>query len=814
MTSYTVKDASDAVKTIESAVLRSDSKTVVLTLAAGSELSNQTEYSLSVRNVRGSVSATANVAASDIKFTPIDSVLPTVVSVEGLGNKAVKVTFSEPVIANSTVAANFKIDDAVVSGILSGNGTREVVIEVFNTLATGDHTLTIGNLIEDYAGFDLISTSKAFTVVADTEAPVIAQAKDVTLEGATLVFNEEIKTPAAEVASNYYWMNGTTKHTAATAKKLDGKTVKLTFTGDHKLPAVATDLFVINVSDYSGNVVAANTKVAINAVVDQTRPEVVTENFDGTNVLTLTFNKAVDPTTYKTTNVVLKGSDGKVVTKYGVVPTWTNGNTVLTLTFSSALDAGTYTVELTGLRDTTVLANTLLPYSTTVTAVDQSTPTALAVTGTGNVYYVTFDKAMDTSTAASVTSTENYYVTYVQNGTTKVGKLPVGTNIVPINGNKGVIITLPTSVTSVSSITIQGVKSATGKNLANYAQTFAGAQIGTNFSFVRAYATDSKTVYVKLNQPVSSVISYSGITVGGSTVTNAVVDTNDNTLVKLTLSTPLDANATGNIAINAGAFRNLAGSPSDALSPAVAVLDAIAPEVVKDVNGKIVISTTAGSGIVTSSSVRQLTVNFNEGITVKNGSKLNENFHVYRANGLALEYGVDFTATPGADNVVLAFTSNAYAGDLQVWFDNSNGNVVDASAFNADGSTNSGLTVGSFDTRDGNTVGTANIINLSTASVALTPASPTAATDFDVAITAAKSINGSNLAGTHKVTIKAVGTSPAVPEVTLYDADATFTAGAATIADLEIATAGTYTLTVTIAGVTSTITLASVTVQP
>lgn len=703
LASYTIEDDSDALQNIKSAQLQSDNKTVVLTLTTN--LENQEDYKLTVKNVKGT-DTTKTVSATDVAFKPVDSELPTVTSVEGLGNKAIKITFSEPVQSASTVAGTFKLDDSVVSGVISGSGTRTLIVELFSPLSTAEHNLTINNNIKDYAGYNLITTTQKFTVVEDKTAPTIAEVRDVTLEGATVVFSEDVKELQAKTASNYYWMNGTTKHTAASVEPVDGRTYKLTFTDSHKLPAVATDLFVTNVVDYSGNVVADNTKVTVNPVIDQTRPEVVSEIFNDSNELKLTFNKAIDLSTFKTSNVVLKDADGKVVTGVGytVVEGSVGSSKTLTLKFSKDLGAGTYTIEVSGLRDTTTLQNTLLPYTTTLVAKDQAAPKVVNVNGSGNVYYVTFDRAMDISSSASVLEPENYYLTYTQNGNTRTGKLPSGTNIVPVNGNKGVIITLPTSVTNVSEITIQGVKSASGVYLSGYAQKFGTGDINKAFQAASAYATAKDTVYLKLNQPVSDVVNFTSVTVNGSQVTNAVVDSTDSTLIKLTLGTKLDSTEVPNtvkVVVPAGKLKNLAGADNATIDQTV--LDAIAPQVVKNAAGNLTIGNN-GSVEFTSNSA---TIKFQEDVKVKNTAKLVDNIKVVKENGLPLEYGTDFTVstasadlTNGTDSIALDLSNANYEGKLYVVFENSNGNVVDASANNADTTENTSLAAEGFDTHE------------------------------------------------------------------------------------------------------------------
>ncbi|WP_180287172.1 S-layer homology domain-containing protein [Paenibacillus sp. LK1] len=727
---YTIKDDADSNVSIKSVELQNGGKSVVLTLT--NALLNQENYKLSVNSLKGS-DTTKLVTQKDIEFKPVDSVLPTVESVEGLGNKAIKVTFSEPVEANSSVASTFKLDGTAISGVISGSGSRELIIEVFSTLSVGKHTLTINDRVQDYVPYKLIEVSKDFEVVEDKTAPTVTEVKDVTLEGATVVFSEDVKDSEAIKGGNYYWLSGSTKHYANdTVEKINSKTFKLTFSGSAKLPAVATDLYVQNIVDFSSNVIAADTKVSINPVVDQTRPEVVSALYDETTYdrVKYTFTKPVDLTTFKTSNVVVKDKDGKVVTDYGVsiLGGATGATKEFTLVFSEALESGKYTVELSGLQDTTTLKNTMLPYTTSLEAKDAAAPAVSSVTGNANVYYVTFDKAMDTTSTASILNPENYFVKYVRtnNATPVTGKLPAGTNITPVNDNKGVIITLPTNVASVNELTIQGVKSAAGVFLSGYSTTFGTATnpINADFKVVRANATAKDTVLVKFNQPVSSVNS-AEFSVGGTRVANAVVDSSDNTVVKLTLGAKIGANAGDTLTFTANAAKNLVNAPLAGTS--AIIQDTIAPSVNKTSSGKIDL----GTDIAFNPTTLELTINLDEAVKVKNTANLKDNFKVYKADGTSFTYGsasgnyevknvADLTSTNGDNKIVLNFSGVNYTGTANVVFVNDNGNFVDATAVGTDGVAKTDLKLAAFDTRDSDTAtGTLSITrNPSTAPVA------------------------------------------------------------------------------------------------
>ncbi len=782
---------------LDSATLQDDGVTVILvpTLA----LTNQaTDYKIAINGVKAAA-GTQVINVKDVKFTPVDAALPTLEKVESLGNKAVKLTFSEPVQLTSTVAATFKIDDKVVSGTATISG-RTLIIQLFSTLTAGQHSITSNNNVTDFVNYQLVEVTKTFDVVNDTTAPTIASAKDATLESVTIVFSEDVQLAEATTAGNYLWKQGSTDKVATTVTKIDGKTYKVDFTVN-KLPGYATDVFVKNVKDYSGNVIAADSKISVTAVLDQARPEVLTSVFDenNRNKLTLTFNKNIDTTSFSSSNVVVKDKDAKVVSN-GYTATFSGK--IVTINFSSALSAGTYTVEVSGLKDLTLLSNAMMPYTLSLTVKNTTAPVAAAnVTGTLPNFIISFDKAMDTTTSASILNPDNYFITYNTATTSNItGKLPEGTNLSPTNGNKGVIITLPSGITVVSQLVVQGVKDTDGNVLSGFSKTYAAGAIVSGLIPSAAKATGVKTIAVKFNQPVGAV-SYTNFTVSaGGPVTAAAVDTNDNTVVNLTLTTAIASNPSAvTVATTASALtQGITGAQLTTAGP-LTVQDAIAPSfATTDADGKLLIGLNEAVEFKgTTNANGQVVVKFNENVLAKNFAVVGSNFKLYKEDGVQLTYGLDYTVNGvingSASTATLDLATGdklaGYNGKLRVVFDNANGNIVDATtASNFDGSEINSAAAG-FDTNNAPTTSVFKVYDYQAATVsaklgtgtAVSIAAGNSATiTFNVALTASEktaveaalaTANASFAwnAGNTVVTISATG-SPAV-----YSADVTVT---------------------------------------
>ncbi len=677
---YTIKRGLST-EVIDSAELQADGKTVVLSVAGA--LANQSkEYTLSVDGVKDSASK-VSVSAKELAFVPLDQLLPTVESVTNLGNKAVKVTFSEPVTLNGSVASTFKIDDKVVSGTYDVTG-RTVTIALFNTLTDGDHNLTVNNNIRDFANYQLVEVSKAFSVVADTVAPTVVESKDATLEGVTLVFSEDVKKAEVENAENYVWFSGTSKKVASSAKQINSKTVRVSFAAN-KLPGYAVDLVVNNIVDYSGNKIAADTKVSVTAKLDQVRPEVLSSKFDSdARTLTVNFSKTVDKATFKAANLIVKDKDGKVVSN-GYTAAYGSNDSKLVITFTKTLAAGNYAVELSGVTDVTLLANAMLPYTTSLTVVNGAAPTALSITGTGTTYVVAFDKKMDQSSTYSVLNPDNYFITYrTTDGKTISGKLPAATNLAPTNDGKGVIVQLPTGILSISSFTVQGVKDAEGNFLADYSKTFNLAAIGSTVNLVSAKTVAKDKVELTLNQPIGNV-NKADFRVNGSTVKNATISSSNNNVIVLTLNSAITSNATPTVT-TAATLATV--NPTQGVTGAGLLVNASTGVVSKDGVAPVVISSgdkvTIGSGAGVHFDGNDLiTITYDEAITELNEVTLQDNVIITRADGIALKKGQDFFAEVVSGKIEIELKTTGknlvdFDGLFTVAIDNANENIVDA----------------------------------------------------------------------------------------------------------------------------------------
>ncbi|WP_433944344.1 Ig-like domain-containing protein [Paenibacillus sp. SN-8-1] len=660
-------------KIIESASLSSDGKTVTLTLdtTAGTALTNQVEYKLTLNNIKAGNTV---ISAKDVAFTPVDAALPVAQSAEALGNKTIKVAFSEPVQTAS--AANLKIDGVPVVGYTSING-KTLIVKVYSALSNGEHTISV-NGVSDYSSLKSLATDLKFTVAEDTTAPTIKAVTSATFEKVRLQFSEPVD-PATVLGTNVYWLSGTSKQYASSnVTQISDDTFEFDFNAN-KIQ-YATDLYVTGVKDYSGNAIADNTKVSVSPVLDQTRPEVVNAELDSTNqVITVKFNKTLtNADVIKGSNYVIKDKDGKEVSKLKT-PVLQADNKTVKVTLSSALSQGaSYTLEISGISDTTTLHNVMLPYTkkfdiADTTGANTSLITANSVTNGGlNRIVVTYPKVMSVSGDGSAVEASKYFYATTAAPSTWVA-LPSGTGLNITPDGKSVIISFPSdvAVTTIANIRVQLVKDSAGNYISGLTKDVAVGNAAVSV-LQSSTATANNKVSVLFDQNLlSNTVNPSDFVVKSTsgevlTVIAASLDADNAKKVNLTLAdaTKLSDDAKYNtravtVDVKANATTATAEGRTVASNAggAVTLTDKIAASV----------DTVVGSANGTS-----LKVNFNEPLKAATGSALTNyatDLVVTDENGTVLQPGTGYTVdavTAGDKFLTINFGATQHKGVMSV----------------------------------------------------------------------------------------------------------------------------------------------------
>lgn len=383
--------------TIDSASLSADNKTVTLSLDDASILSNNRATTLNVSNVKQKTGTT--LISQSVSFTPADVTIPTISSVTALGTGAVEVKFSEPV-KNLNNLANIQIDGRAIAANLEPSSSSVIIT---TPLAVGEHTIRISG-VQDYSGLTMVPTETKFTVTADTSAPTIASATSYDLKEVTVTLSE----PVRSITSAYV---NTTQATVTRSGD------KVTLTLPSNMSYSSNTVTLNGVTDYSGNT-AATLTTTVTPTLDLTAPTVLGTSVgvaNGNYYVDVQFSKAVAATdrSYYT----LRDANGALVTAAGltseghpvVTPEARNARTVrVTLGQTSVLTGSTYSLEIAGVRDTTVAQNVLAPYKTTLTLSQTAAPTLNRAWLANNWVYVEFSNTVSTTGATTALDASKY----------------------------------------------------------------------------------------------------------------------------------------------------------------------------------------------------------------------------------------------------------------------------------------------------------------------------------------------------------------------------------------------------------------------
>ncbi|MBG9794210.1 S-layer glycoprotein [Paenibacillus dendritiformis] len=401
---YEVKDAK-----IDSVKLAADKKsaTILLKEEDSSTMKNQKEIELKVKGVQNEDKS--KTFDQKIKFTPVDVKTPEAKEVVGLGTKAFKVVFSEPVKKSGVyTTSNYKVDGKTVSA--SVKYVYPNIAIVSTDLSVGEHKLTISN-VEDFSGLKIAPVETTFTVAEDTTAPEVVSAKAKDPQELEIEFNETVKS----IDKIYH---GNSSNTGVVEIKDNIVTVK--FSRDKALYLGENTIHIEGVTDYSNN--KASREAKVNPSLDSERPEVEkVEVKNNDHKIVLTFNKELQESSARdVNNYVLKDKDGKFFKHAGLnsegkpytKPVYDKDKKTVTIDLIERLDAGDYILEVNGVRDNAYVNNTMLPFSKTITA-DEKSGDARAWVNFDNNYdylYIQFPKAVKSDGDGDATVKAKYQV--------------------------------------------------------------------------------------------------------------------------------------------------------------------------------------------------------------------------------------------------------------------------------------------------------------------------------------------------------------------------------------------------------------------
>ncbi|MGE7911044.1 S-layer homology domain-containing protein [Lysinibacillus xylanilyticus] len=661
-------------KVIKSVKLLDDEKTVVLTLEH--KLDNNKVDAVSVSNVKA---GTLNITAKNVEFKAVDNEIPAVKEVKSLGTKALKVVFSEPV--DDVKQGNFTLDGKAFYGKVTVTG-NEVVLTPYSTsaLEVGKHSLQVSQ-IKDFAGFTSLTSTHDLTVEEDKVAPTVTEAS-ATLEKLTLTFSEDVD-PDSISASKVFWKSGSDKKAAKSVERLEGNKYEYTFEGTNTLPTGSVTAYVEGVKDYSGNTIAADTKVVVSPQVDQTRPEVKKVEVKNATTLAITFSKTLGTSAGNKNNYTVLDKDGKVISVKDAV--LSNDKKTVTVTLYKELSDGKNTLEIKNVKDNTKLENTMLDYKEAIENADRVSPTidSKSWNTSQRRVVIKFSEKMDVETLSNYS---NYLVDI--NGQLRSLNSDIA-SIDVLHDGTTVAITFAEKISNetvefgkdntagkaiIKQLRVLSVKDVAG----NVLKEFSDNKNGNHIDFTKdnsslalgeyktiggkeysAALVDRKTVEIKFNAGIEDVKA-GGITLpAGSTNTISSIESNGTSTVKVKFDKEINADASNfQLDVNFAKLVTLAGDSftgsAEIKAPTEKVagnlLDKVAPEVEGDAN------------YVTNQADKTILVPFTEKLTLNGASPETaaNDFKVVRyTDTKELTAGTDYTATLSPDGKGILITIKA-----------------------------------------------------------------------------------------------------------------------------------------------------------
>lgn len=202
---YEIKDKGYVEKTLtyNSCKLGDDMKTVTMTLDGTVEDCLTNSSTAKVILSKDVTAANGKKLGTDreVEVAVQDGILPTVKEVKAVGEKNIKIIFSEPVYEGNNNKTLNTLNFAVKSGTYTYYVQKATLnlnvinLEVGTRLIEGPATVTVNdagiqaeNAIQDYAGYKVFKVGHTFNYVKDTSVPV-----SVSIEEAHLIAKNEIK---------------------------------------------------------------------------------------------------------------------------------------------------------------------------------------------------------------------------------------------------------------------------------------------------------------------------------------------------------------------------------------------------------------------------------------------------------------------------------------------------------------------------------------------------------------------------------------------------------------------------------------------
>jgi hypothetical protein len=624
------KGDSNSSRAISSAAIDADGKTVTLTLAPTTPLTNNTTAKVTVaKDFREADGTKIPEAISFDKIVVGDTTFPVFERVEAVGAKTLRLYFSEPVTSSAVGSDAFSIKSGsytwFVSYVKYSYDGKYAEVTVGTNLLDGNIDVKVNSAkVYDFAGLMVFEKTINFAYAKVTSAPQVtiehAKSYEVKLKFDRPVYGN-IKVSFGVKDFPNYTANKLLLESEAT------DTVTIDFTGK-KLPAGTVTLFVFTddnnpIKDLYGNKFEATSfTVTVNA--DTTPPAVVSTEVKTNVSFNIKFDEKLNSEVEaeKISNYSLTTADGKpVVFTLDYIDA---DKTLVVKPTGGFKDNTSYIFTIKSIQDGEGNKNTseiVLTFSVgDETAPSISEDDSFAILGDGKIY-VYYSEAMVES---AMLNKVNYMVT--TNGSTyfSLGDKDTISKI----SDKAILIDLDKDLTGASDLKVKVsvvVTDLAGKKLNAYDLSYVSPRITTEQFYIKEAELIAKDkVKIIFNKDVNVFDSAEVVVKADNTTTIAISAVESisgkEVVVKLASEIGSDAKLSGKtVTVSAISGANNTKSPyGTKLQVSAATLtDKVAPSVATvKVDGNdvadVVMSITSTDGVVAKGAEGDVVITFNE----------------------------------------------------------------------------------------------------------------------------------------------------------------------------------------------------------
>ena len=413
-------------------------------------------YTVTVSNVRDEANNVIQAGSNTATYTApvVDNISPVLSSVEVLGAKSIRLTFSEAMDeASACQAGNYSISGISVQEASMDLSKRTIYLKTSEHQAGVQYTVEVQN-VKDLAGNTVASAQSAsYTLeTQDTQPPMLKNADLIGDDVLVIYFNESVDAASASNTANYSINNGIAIHSINIT---GGNTEVWLETSMHQRGTY--QLTVKNLKDQSNNAMTTATYDYQYSPPDNEPPQLLNVAVASPYTLELQFDEALDPVSaentgsYAVENAI--NHNHLTITK----ATLDRTNTLVTLITSEHIP-GNYSVTVSGVKDGNsgnVSGSLSLAYA--YTPADNTPPVIESANLENNTFLVVqFSEALE-STSASVKA--NYTI---NNG--------ISVKSVFINAEGDVMLETTEHAAGEYTLTVNNIKDATGNTIQAYSQ--------------------------------------------------------------------------------------------------------------------------------------------------------------------------------------------------------------------------------------------------------------------------------------------------------------------------------------------------------